>query len=299
MTVKHLTNRRLKITTGDEYYTKLSTIERELAHYPGIFKGKVVYSNCDMPESNFVKYFSNLDLGLKDFIYSSNDFRSPESIRLQHESDIIVTNPPFSLHNEYLEQVLASGKKFIFICSALSAVYHSCIGLLLSGKLFLGKTEEKDFIKPNGEIAQITATRWLQNIKRHHNPPIPLFTANPKPPEGKWQRYLNYRQAYNLNKVKEITDFFTIYPDYMGKIGVPVTYIFRWNPQQFKILCRMDSTLVSPAKHPFARLMISRDQNAKIWDSAEEKEFSKNFFLPNKKNRISLRYSPKDSSETL
>jgi len=142
-----------KKAKNDEFYTQLSDIENELQHYKSHFEGKTVLCNCDDPEwSNFWLYFSlNFDfLGLKKLIsihyekdvpsykleitrgidlnndgkynqkdtvktalIQNGDFRSPESIELLKECDIVCTNPPFSLFREYIDLLLKYEKKFL------------------------------------------------------------------------------------------------------------------------------------------------------------------------------------------
>ena len=126
----------------DEFYTQLSDIEKELAHYEQHFKDKVIYCNCDDPEkSNFWKYFEkNFErFGLKRIISThyvsrgqsfkrervrghenprttplagSGDFRSAECVRLLQQADIVVSNPPFSLFREYMDLLNEHGKEF-------------------------------------------------------------------------------------------------------------------------------------------------------------------------------------------
>ena len=127
---------KAKNNKNDEFYTQLKDIENELKHYKHYFKDKIVYCNCDNPKwSNFWKYFeiNFKHLGLKKLIatyYEKNiqsykleliknindieliktpligdgDFRSQECIEILKEADIIITNPPFSLFREYVDQ---------------------------------------------------------------------------------------------------------------------------------------------------------------------------------------------------
>jgi len=140
---------RARKQKNDEFYTQLIDIERELQHYESYFKGKVVYCNCDDPHtSNFFKYFvSNFkELRLKKVIaacYAENgffaeyagekiavsyfkgdgDFRSAESIALLKQSDIVVTNPPFSLFREYVAQLVEYQKQFLIIGNINAITY--------------------------------------------------------------------------------------------------------------------------------------------------------------------------------
>lgn len=145
--------RKASKTKNDEFYTQITDIEKEISHYKDHFRGKVVFCNCDDPEeSHFWKYFEkNFDhLGLKKLIAThydpekpsykleiigdrdhggritakdiiktplsqNGDFRSPECIELLKESDIVVTNPPFSLFREFVAQLNEYKKDFIII----------------------------------------------------------------------------------------------------------------------------------------------------------------------------------------
>jgi hypothetical protein len=144
----------------DEFYTKLTDIEKELRHYREFFRGKTIFCNCDDPEfSNFWRYFqlNFYDLGLKklisthyeesnpsyrldivstdkeeqcgipDFVKTplkeNGDFRSRECIEILEEADIVITNPPFSLFREYLAQLMAYNKKFLIIGNQNAITY--------------------------------------------------------------------------------------------------------------------------------------------------------------------------------
>ena len=159
-----------KDAKNDEFYTQLSDIEKELKHYKHHFQDKVVFCNCDDPEhSNFWQYFSlNFDeLKLKKLIAThfdkekpsyklemwrdtagvhtsiktlkeNGDFRSAESIALLKESDIVVTNPPFSLFKEYVAQLIEYKKHFIIIGSMNAITYKEIFPLIKENKMWLG-----------------------------------------------------------------------------------------------------------------------------------------------------------------
>lgn len=155
---------KAKINKNDEFYTQLSDIEKELGHYKDHFRDKVVFCNCDDPEeSHFWKYFSEnfeflwlrklvsthyekgkpsyrleivadingdgrinkLDT-VKTLLQKNWDFRSPECIGILKESDIVVTNPPFSLFREYMAQLMEYKKKFL-ILGTINSLKHARI----------------------------------------------------------------------------------------------------------------------------------------------------------------------------
>jgi len=259
----------------DEFYTQLSDIERELKHYKQHFKGKVVYCNCDDPRiSNFFHYFSyNFEkLGLKKLIttcyknqdmdlFSKNDseeaiyleykgdkngnnvpdieeigikplkedgdFRSEESIELLKQADIVVTNPPFSLFREYIAQLIEYDKKFIIIGNINTISYKESFELIKENKLWLGYNTVRHFAQPDGSIYETARTFWYTNLdiaKRHEN--LILYkTYNSE----EYPKYNNY-DAINISKTKDIP------LNYKNVMGVPITFLDKYNPEQFEIL---------------------------------------------------------------
>ena len=171
---KNLT--QAKKAKNDEFYTLISDVEKELKHYKKYFEGKVVYCNCDDPEeSNFWKFFElnfeeyklkklisthydaekptyKLELSadidgdgkitkgdiVKTPLKQNGDFRSEESINLLKESDIICTNPPWSLLNDYIGLLLKYNKDFLILGNQNAVTYSNVFPGILSGKIRLG-----------------------------------------------------------------------------------------------------------------------------------------------------------------
>ena len=155
-------------TKNDEFYTKYSDIEKEISQYKQQLSGKIIYCNCDDPhKSKFVKFF--LDnfklLKLKNLyvtgyninyfynydgtsenkipIQSNGDFRSEECVELLKQSDIVITNPPFSLFREFLKLLVENNKQFLILGNINDAVCKSTFHLLRDKKFWLGKTKGK------------------------------------------------------------------------------------------------------------------------------------------------------------
>ena len=264
----------------DEFYTKLTDIEKELRHYRDYFSGKTIFCNCDDPESsNFWKYFElNFDylkiqrlisthfedtkpsyklelvndqnedgkingVDIKTTVLSQNgDFRSPECIEILKESDVIVTNPPFSLFREYVAQLMSYQKDFIIIGNLNAVTYTEIFPLLRDNRIWLGYTSgDMEFIVPDYYKPRATRYReengikyrsmgnicWFTNVdvsKRHEN--IPLYK---KYSAKEYPKYDNY-DAINVNRVAEIPC------DYDGTMGVPITFLNKYNPDQFEII---------------------------------------------------------------
>ena len=176
MAKKNTNLHNAKKAKNDEFYTQLSDIEKEMAHYKEFFKGKIVYCNCDdARESNFFKFFANNfeSLGLKKLISTgfkengkgvklvyegdknnnfmvddeeiavtelegNGDFRSEECVELLKECDVVVTNPPFSLFREYVAQLMEYGKKFLVIGNTQAITYKEIFPYIKNNELWLG-----------------------------------------------------------------------------------------------------------------------------------------------------------------
>lgn len=250
---------------NDEFYTQLSDIAKELQHYKAHFEGKTVFCNCDDPaESNFWKFFhlKFSDLKLKKLISThyvtsgetykmeyngtegedvdtgacirtplegNGDFRSPESIAVLQEADIVVTNPPFSLFREYVGQLMEYRKKFLIIGSKNAITYKEMFSLLKTNKVWLGFNEGKGtmYFQTPEKTIQSVPSYWYTNLdstKRHE--PMDLWATYSA---DKYPKYDNY-DAINVDKVTEIPK------DYSGAMGVPITFLDKYNPDQFEIV---------------------------------------------------------------
>jgi len=259
---------KAKKVKNDEFYTQITDIEKELGHYKEHFKGKTVLCNCDDPEwSNFWRYFELKfeDLGLKRLVsthYSKDkpsykleilgdinkdgkvnkldtiktplsqngDFRSPECVKLLEECDIVVTNPPFSLFREYLAQLMEYNKKFLIVGNKNAITYKETFKYIKDNNLWLGYVSPNEFSTPEGITKKINGLcRWFTNInvKKRHEELILWKTY--KGNEEDYPKYDNY-DAINVNKVKDIP------VDYEGVMGVPITFLDKYNPEQFEIL---------------------------------------------------------------
>jgi len=259
---KNLSLNKAKDVKNDEFYTQIADIERELKYYKKHFKGAVVFCNCDDPEwSNFWRYFHlNFEfLGLKKLIsthYDVNvptykmeyeggndadttvgtitplkqngDFRSPECIELLQEADIVVTNPPFSIAREhYIPILMEYNKKFVVIGDLNWITYSDFFQYLKENVLWLGYNPVKEFRQPDGTMKKFGNKLWFTNLdiqKRHES----IDLIEKYTPE-KYPKYDNY-DAIEVKKVLDIPE------DYDGVMGVPITFMSYYNPDQFEIL---------------------------------------------------------------
>ena len=168
------------------------------------------------------------------------DFRSKECIELLKEADIVVTNPPFSLFREYVAQLIEYDKKFLIIGHQNAIKYKEIFPLIQQNKLWLGygfKGGAGHFISHYEDTAnagdhregmiRVSGVTWFTNLeikKRHEN----LILYKHYTPE-EYPKFENF-DAININRTEDIPC------DYNGVMGVPITFMDKYNPEQFEIL---------------------------------------------------------------
>lgn len=157
------------------------------------------------------------------------DFRSPESLELLDEADIVVTNPPFSLFREYIGLLEEKGKGFIVIGPQNAITYKEIFPLIKDNRLWPGFGHVKQFVQPDGTVKKFGNVCWFTNldIKKRHEDLVLVKRYHGH--ESDYPRYDNY-DAINVNKVKDIPE------DYDGVMGVPITFLDKYCPEQFEIL---------------------------------------------------------------
>ena len=251
--------KKAKKAKNDEFYTLYSDVAKELAHYQQHFKGKIVYCNCDNPEwSAFWRYFHinfsamglkkliatykgtptykmeytggndiDVTVGLRTPLKGDGDFRSQECLDILKVADIVVTNPPFSLFREYVAQLMEYGKKFIIIGSKNAITYKDFFPLLKDNKVWIGYNNVNDFQQPDGSFKKFGNIGWFTNlgIKKRHEKIVLRKIYTPE----EYPTYDNY-EAINVNKTAEIPS------DYDGVMGVPISFLDKYNPNQFEIV---------------------------------------------------------------
>lgn len=172
------------------------------------------------------------------------DFRSHESIELLKQADIVVTNPPFSLFREYVSQLMEYDKKFIIVGHQNSITYKDIFKFIKDDRLWLGaenggtkwfevnddydiKTESRKKMENGKKYFSMGNVVWFTNLdiaKRHED--IILYKSYN---EDEYPKYDNYN-AVNVGKVAEMP------VNYEGVMGVPITFLYKYNPEQFEIL---------------------------------------------------------------
>ena len=180
------------------------------------------------------------EIGVKK-LKGDGDFRSKECIELLKQADIVVTNPPFSLFREYVAQLIEYDKKFVIVGHQNAISYKEIFKLIKEDKLRLGygfKGGAAHFINKHYEdyatagdhkegMIRVSGVHWFTNldISKHHEDLILYKNYNPE----EYPTYENF-EAINVDKTKDIP------VDYKGYMGVPITFLDKYNPDQFEII---------------------------------------------------------------
>lgn len=270
---------KAKDAKNDEFYTRIEDVAEELRHYKKHFAGKVVLCNCDDPIwSAFWRYFhlnfaelglkklisthydrteptykmeyeggddNNVEVGVKTPLEGNGDFRNRECLDLLDESDIVVTNPPFSLFREYVAVLMQHQKKFLILGNMNALTYKEIFPLIRDNQLWYGASihsGDRKFYVPNDyplkasgcgvdnngqKFIRVKGVRWYTNLDYKARHEKLVLWKNYTPEE--YPKYDNY-DAINVNKYSEIPC------DYDGVMGVPITFIDYYCPEQFEIV---------------------------------------------------------------
>ena len=270
---------KAKDAKNDEFYTRIEDVAEELRHYKKHFAGKVVLCNCDDPTwSAFWRYFhlnfaelglkklisthydrtestykmeyeggddNNVEVGVKTPLEGNGDFRNRECLDLLDESDIVVTNPPFSLFREYVAVLMKHQKKFLILGNMNALTYKEIFPLVRDNQLWYGASihsGDRKFYVPNDyplkasgcgvdnngqKFIRVKGVRWYTNLDYKARHEKLVLWKNYTPEE--YPKYDNY-DAINVNKYSEIPC------DYDGVMGVPITFIDYYCPEQFEIV---------------------------------------------------------------
>lgn len=185
------------------------------------------------------------DNNVKAELKQNGSFDSPESIELLKEADIVVTNPPFSLFREFVALLVKYDKKFLIIGNVNAITYKEIFPLIKDNKIWLGASihsGDREFRVPddyplnaagqrvdeNGiKYIRVKGVRWFTNIDYPQRHEDLILIKNYNQEEN--PHYINY-DAINVNTTNDILC------DYKGIMGVPITFIDKYNPEQFEIV---------------------------------------------------------------
>lgn len=287
-----------KRAKNDEFYTRYEDIEAEVMKYRKQFRGKIVYLPCDDPaekKSEFWSFFvNNFDaFGLKKLIAThydeeghaykiwidadasgdgyiddadalqeeligNGDFRSPECVEILQECDIVCTNPPFSLFREFVSLIMTHQKKFLIIGNQNAFTYKETFSLIKTNQIWTGYNMVKKFYQPDGSIKEFGNVCWFTNMQTSKR--IEELVCTKSFSTTDYVEYDNY-EAIEVSRVANIPK------DYNGVMGVPITFIDKYNPEQFEILsCSAFSdpeffgcgALYVDGRKTYARVLVKR-----------------------------------------
>jgi hypothetical protein len=193
--------------------------------------------------------------------YSGGDFRSPECIALLKEADIVVTNPPFSLFREYVAQLVEYGKLFLIIGPKNAITYKEIFPLIKDTKLWSGTgfaNGNAYFSIPAGSgrefadgvydestgLVKFRNVGWYTNLdhgRRHQKLPLMTMTDNLKFSKHKEVKGKTAYERYENYDAIEVPFIDAIPSDYDGVMGVPITFLDKYNPEQFEIVGTTES----------------------------------------------------------
>lgn len=190
------------------------------------------------------------------YLEEDGDFRSREVTALRDEADIVVTNPPFSLFRDFVAWLVAGGKKFSVIGNSNAAKYSEIFPLIQQNRLWLGPTitsGDREFRVPDSypldaagfrvdaegnKYIRVKSVRWFTNIdhgRRHQPLELMTMAENIKFSRHKEVRGTGYQKYANFDAIEVgFTD--AIPSDYDGIMGVPITFLDKYNPEQFEII---------------------------------------------------------------
>ena len=263
---------------NDEFYTRYEDIEAEVMKYRKQFRDKIVYLPCDDPaekKSEFWSFFvNNFDsFGLKKLIAThyneegkaykiwidsdttndgfiddadamqedlkgNGDFRSPECLEIMKECDIVCTNPPFSLFREFVDAIMTADKSFLIIGNQNAFTYKEIFKLIRDNKIWTGYNMVKKFNQPDGSIKTFGNVCWFTNLDTIKRNEELVLTKNYD--INIYPNYENYK-AIEVDKIANIPN------DYFEVMGVPITFLDKYNPNQFEILGHTSSSDISDA----------------------------------------------------
>ncbi len=195
------------------------------------------------------------------YLEGDGDFRSDEVKVLRDEADIIVTNPPFSMFREFLDWIVSAGKQFIIIGNVNALTYKEVFPLIKNNEIWLGESihgGDREFRVPvdypltaagyridedGNHYIRVKGVRWFTNIEhglRHKRLQLMSMEDNIKFSKHKEVRNVGYAQYDNYNAI-EIPFTDAIPEDYEGYMGVPITFLDKYNPEQFELLGIMNT----------------------------------------------------------
>lgn len=295
-----------KDAKNDEFYTKYEDVEAELRHYHAQLNGKSVFCNFDNPQkSAFWKYlhehFNQIGLksltaiyydekfpvykmsytggndqdilsGNKTLLSGTGDFLSQESLDVLQVSDVVITNPAFSLFKDLIKVVFDYKKQFLIIGNKNAVTCKIIFPLIKADQIRFGHHAVTEFLEPNDSIKKFGNICWFTNLIVDKEMPYLSLTKTYTPED--YPMYANF-EAINVDRLADIPY------DYDGVMGVPLTFLDKYNPDQFEIVgynlneC-VEELGIRPVGEAWIKLYQSQGGTAHITPSTHYLVYMKN-----------------------
>lgn len=204
------------------------------------------FNNDGAVDLSDVKYLLKNVSNSINLLHGNGDFRSEECVELLKQADIVVTNPPFSLFREYIALLMKYKKKFVIIGNMNAITYKEIFPLIKDNQIWLGRNcgaqsfripveidRKNTYVKDGVKYAKFGNICWFTNLdhkKRHED----LILYKKYSPE-EYPKYDNY-DAINVDKVSDIPEDYFPTESESGCIGVPISFLEKYNPDQFEII---------------------------------------------------------------
>lgn len=241
---------------NDEFFTKPQDVKNELDNYKRYFENKIIYLPSDEPitgQDAFWSYFAaninelkfkkliathlqepisykiQLENGVitKENLTGNGDFRSPECVNILQESDIVITNPPFSLIRELIDLIMLYNKHLLLVAPINCFKYKNVFPYIKENKLWIGYNKIKSFNTLEGGTKEFGNVSWITNLPTNRE--FKFLECTKKYDPTLYPKFDNYN-AINVDRVKNIPI------DYDDIMAVPTSFIEKHNPKQFEII---------------------------------------------------------------
>lgn len=262
---KNSSIQKSKYNVDDEYYTLFEDIAKEVSCYSQYLKGKRILCPCDWFDtydekimylddgenqidtpsasvrSQFVRFLlvQASAYGIKSITCSGYNPKTNQGVRFQDidysKYDVIITNPPFSMFTEFINTLIENGKEFIVIGPLMGLSLIDIVRHIKNNNLWLGyHYHMSGFLRPDGTVMEKSTSvcrcsQWYTNLPVDvRQRPLYLTGSYEETPE-KYPKYINY-DAIEVKYVRDIPD------DYYEEMGVPVSFMQSFNPDQFELI---------------------------------------------------------------
>ena len=193
----------------------------------------------------------------------NGDFRSDECIEFLKEADVVVTNPPFSLFREYIAQLMEYNKKFIIIGNKGAVTYEEIFPLFKNNKLWFGVTITsgyREFKIPEHYVTHSPSLRVDENGNRYLRVPgVSWFTnitnVSRTTPLDLYKKYSNEYLKFDTYDAINVNKTCDIPMDYDGVMGVPITFLFKYCPEQFEIVGKLNHN--RPESYDYGKSIVN------------------------------------------